>query len=140
MRSSIWKRPPPGWFSVCLDGAFDPNKMSGGVGIVVRDWHACRFVLDHGLSPVKFETESVQLVQAVSSPSWSSDHLQLGQSYEDVADLFMQLPGCSFTRIFREGNEAAQKVALWALASQPCNVYFSSTPPILEEVISAHQL
>ncbi|XP_004308694.1 PREDICTED: uncharacterized protein LOC101313751 [Fragaria vesca subsp. vesca] len=164
MRSSIWKRPPPGWLSVCLDGAFDPNTMSGGVGIVVRDWHgnfhsgtacsiahvsspahieaiagliACRFVLDHGLSPVKFETESVQLVQAVSSPSRSSDHLQLGQSYEDVADLFMQLPGCSFTRIFREGNEAAQKLALWASASQPCNIYFSSTPPILEEVISA---
>ncbi|XP_050386902.1 uncharacterized protein LOC126803177 [Argentina anserina] len=165
MRSSTWKKPPPGWLSVCLDGAFDPNTMSGGVGIVVRDWHgnfhsgtacsiaqvsspahieaiaglmACRLVLDHGLFPVKFETESLQLVQAASSPS--SSHLRLRPIYEDIENLFVQLPGCSFTHTARECNEAAKELALWALETQPCDAYFSSTPPVLEEVIAAGRL
>ncbi|XP_040365763.1 uncharacterized protein LOC121050287 isoform X1 [Rosa chinensis] len=94
-----WTKPPVGGFSVCMDGAFDVHSHSGGAEIVVRDSNGsficgmaisfdqvfspaqvealagrvvCRLVLDQGLGPVRLESDSLLLVQAMHSTQDSS--------------------------------------------------------------------
>ncbi|KAL6224283.1 hypothetical protein ACLB2K_003138 [Fragaria x ananassa] len=155
------KKPNCGCFSVCMDDALDVTSQVGGVGIVVRDEcgqficgkamsfdqvsspaHiealagkvAYNLVLEHGFRIARLETDSLLLVQAIHSIHDFA--VLLRGFYEDVLHLFAQLSGCTFTHLYRDENYAAHTLARWALNCKPCDVFFTSSPHFLEDIIT----
>ncbi|KAL6140822.1 hypothetical protein ACLB2K_059115 [Fragaria x ananassa] len=131
-----WKKPNCGWFSVCMDGALDvTSQVSSPAHIeALAGKVACNLVLEHGFSPARLETNSLLLVQAIHSIHDSA--VLLRGIYEDVLHLFAQLSGCTFTHLYKDGNYAAHTLARWALNCKPCDVFFTSSPHFLEDIIT----
>ncbi|PRQ28685.1 hypothetical protein RchiOBHm_Chr5g0005651 [Rosa chinensis] len=91
-----WSPPPVGWLKANIDGAFDQATHTVRLGVVIRDatgtvvagaceqcdhvWSplvvealasrlACSVVTDNHLAPVIFESDCLQLVQAIRAES-----------------------------------------------------------------------
>ncbi|KAL6144530.1 hypothetical protein ACLB2K_055222 [Fragaria x ananassa] len=114
--------------AMSFDPVFSPAHIEALVGKV-----ACRLVLEQGFGPARFETDSLVLVQAIHSIHDYAVLLRV--VYEDVLHLFSQLPGCTFTHLYRDGNHAAYSLARWTLKCRPYNIFFASTP-FLKDVIT----
>lgn len=125
-----WTRPPLGWYSITMDGAFDEAHRIGGISVVARDHEgsflmgcsltvqhvydsgqvealarslASQFAIEHGLGPVIFESGCLGLVQALSSSD--TFEARLGPVYEDIGRLLQELPESSFSHIYWEAND-----------------------------------
>ncbi|KAL6137689.1 hypothetical protein ACLB2K_062978 [Fragaria x ananassa] len=144
-----------------MDGALNMTSHVDGVGIVVRnecDQFICgktlsfdqvsspahiealdgkvvyNLVLEHRFSPTRLESCTLLLVQVIHS---IHDFVVLLRViYEDVMHLFAQLSGFNFTHHYRDENYVADSLARWALNCKPCDVFFTSTPPFLEDIIT----
>ncbi|PRQ21155.1 putative RNA-directed DNA polymerase [Rosa chinensis] len=137
-----WSPPPAGWLKVNIDGAFDQGTRRGGLGIVVRDADstvvagacgqcsdvlqplvvealasrlACKLVEENSLAPVIFESDCLQLVQAIQTDG--DDTSQLGRIVDDISLSISYLAGSFFSHVYRESNMLAHKLAKYALVS-----------------------
>lgn len=156
-----WNPPSIGWLKGNADGAFDVASNSGGIGVVIRNHHgevlggvcmrvlhvstaemvealaaraACELAISFSLSPIKFEVDSLLVVQATTSTvPTSSVH---GCIYEDISDYILQLPGASFSHVMRSSNGEAHRLAKLALRANLNVSWFGSAPPDIRGLVS----
>ncbi|KAM5562230.1 hypothetical protein ABKV19_017448 [Rosa sericea] len=119
-RPRPWSPPPAGWLKANMDGAFDAAAHRGGLGVVVRDNGgrivagacasvsvvlspalveafagrlACQVVERFGLAPVVFETDCLQLVNAIQAEG--EDTSEFGNLYMNLNNVLI-LNGTNF--------------------------------------------
>ncbi|XP_062005779.1 uncharacterized protein LOC133722953 [Rosa rugosa] len=159
-RSRPWSPPPAGWLKVNMDGAFDVVAHRGGIGVVVCDVDgrivaracarvsvalspalveafaghlACRLVEQFSLAPVVFETDCLQLVNAIQADG--EDISEFGRVVDDISHALSILQNCQFSHVGREANVLAHKLAKCALGTGLILSWCGSVPTILEELL-----
>ncbi|XP_024199316.1 uncharacterized protein LOC112202537 [Rosa chinensis] len=131
-----WKPPSIGWLKEKFDGAFNGLSRTGGIGVVVRDYigdivggvcmhvasisspveiealaatAACALAVLFQLAPISFEGDCLQVIQAIMASE--EDTSIWGRIIDDSVFYLNQLPGSSFSHVYRESNSAADKLA-----------------------------
>ncbi|XP_024197826.1 uncharacterized protein LOC112201050 [Rosa chinensis] len=149
-----WKAPSVGWLKANFDGAFNGISRTGGIGVVLRDYignivggvcmhvasisspvkiealaakAACALAVQFQLAPISFEGDCLQVIQAIMASE--EDTSIWGRIIDDSVFYLNQLPGSSFSHIYRESNSATDKLVRLALFSQ-VNVSWSGSIPI----------
>ncbi|XP_062014251.1 uncharacterized protein LOC133730728 [Rosa rugosa] len=158
-----WSPPPVGWLKANMDGAFDKNSCSGGIGVIVRDSdglivggccckvgrvlspalvealaarRACQLAVSNSLAPIIFESDCQKLVRDIMFEE--EDASGYGGIVEDVIFLHASLPGSYFTHVYRESNFAAHMLAKLALSSSFDVSWSGHIPSSLSNYVATH--
>lgn len=156
-----WQPPPLGWLKANVDGAFDKASNAGGIGVVVQDHcgdvvggvcmqilhvgspkmvealasrGACELAINFSLRPIVFEVDSLLVVQATKVIGANTS--ALGRIYEDISACLQELPGSSFSHVYRDSNFAAHKLAKLALGLKLQLSWSGDAPPVIRSFVS----
>ncbi|XP_062012636.1 uncharacterized protein LOC133729168 [Rosa rugosa] len=158
-----WQPPSPGWLKDNFDGAYNGTLGKGSIGVIVRDSNGevvggvCKFVASISspveikafaaraacdlesqfhLAPISFEGDCLQVIQAINVGE--EDTSPWGRLIDDYVSFLGQLPGASFSHVFRETNSAANKLARLALFSQVNISWYGCIPTDIRGFVTSH--